>query len=73
MGNKVKYNLKNVHAAKLTKSDDGTFSLCCAEALSPALSAFLWTLRGTSPFYADSIVYFRPTPTTVIPAIWRWR
>lgn len=62
MGNKVKYNLKNVHAAKLTETDsDGTttFSYAESKAIPGAVSISLDAEGETSPFYADGIVYFR--------------
>ena len=62
MGNKVKYNLKNVHAAKLTETvTDGvkTFSYGTPKAIPGAVSIALDAEGETSPFYADGIVYFR--------------
>ena len=62
MGNKVKYNLKNVYAAKLTETDsDGTTTFSYAEpkAIPGAVSISLDAEGETSPFYADGIVYFR--------------
>ena len=62
MGNKIKYNLKNVHAAKLTETDsDGTttFSYAKPKAITGAVSISLDAEGETSPFYADGIVYFR--------------
>ena len=65
MGNKVKYNLKNVHAAKLTetKSDEGvtTYTYGTPQAVPGAVSISLSAEGDTSPFYADGIVYFRTT------------
>lgn len=62
MSNKVKYNLKNVHAAKLTetvtegvKSD----SYATPQAIPGAVSITLDAEGDSSPFYADGIVYFR--------------
>ena len=62
MGNKVKYNLKNVHAAKLTeKVTDGVISYEYAtpKPIPGAVSISLDAEGESSPFYADGVVYFR--------------
>ncbi|MGT2681442.1 major tail protein [Streptococcus porci] len=61
MGNKVKYNLKNVHAAKLTKTPEGTFNYATPKPIPGAVSISLEAEGESSPFYADGIVYFRST------------
>lgn len=62
MGNKVKYNLKNVHAAVLTETETNgvkTFSYGTPKAIPGAVSIALDAEGESSPFYADGIVYFR--------------
>lgn len=59
MGNKVKYNLKNVHAAKMTETDqEGTpsFSYETPQAIPGAVSISLDAEGESSPFYAGGIV-----------------
>ncbi len=62
MGNKIKYNLKNVHAAilKETTTDGKTiYSYDTPKAIPGAVSLSLDAEGDSSPFYADGIVYFR--------------
>ena len=62
MPNKVKYGLKNVHAAILTETVvDGvtTYSYGTPKPVPGAVSISLEAQGETSPFYADDIVYFR--------------
>lgn len=61
-GNKVKYNIKNVYAAKMTETvNDGvsTFTYEQPKPIPGAVSLSLDAEGESSPFYADGIVYFR--------------
>ena len=62
MSNKVKYNLKNVHTAKLTEmvvEGVTSYSYATPQAIPGAVSITLDAEGDSSPFYADGIVYFR--------------
>ena len=62
MGNKVKYNIKNVHAAKMTEiTENGNtiYSYDTPKSLPGAVSISLDAEGDSSPFYADGLVYFR--------------
>lgn len=58
-GNKIKYNLKNVHAALLTKEGNGDFIYDKPMSIPGAVSISLDAEGDSTPFYADGIVYFR--------------
>ena len=59
MSNKIKYNLKNVHAAIQSRDVSGGYSYDTPVAIPGAVSLSLDAQGETSPFYADGIVYFR--------------
>ena len=58
MANKIKYNLKKVYAAVLTKTGD-EYTYATPKAIPGAVSMSLDAEGEASPFYADGIVYFR--------------
>ena len=57
--NKIRYNLKNVHAAKQTEDAEGNYSYAVPKAIPGAVSLSLDAEGDSSPFYADGVVYFR--------------
>lgn len=62
MGNKVKYNIKNVHAAKLTETVTNgvvSYSYGTPKAIPGAVSISFDAEGDMKPFYADGVVYFR--------------
>lgn len=65
MGNKVKYNLKNVHAAKMTETDqEGTpsFSYATPQAIPGAVSISLDAEGESSPFHSMRTALYISVP-----------
>ena len=57
--NKVKFNIKNVHYAKLTEDESGTVTWVTPVKIPGAVSISLSVSGEISQFYADGIVYYQ--------------
>ena len=56
--NKIKYGLKNVHAAIQTETDGGAYSYATPTAIPGAVSLSLEAQGEATPFYADDCEYY---------------
>ena len=57
--NKIKYNLKNVHAAIMSRDNSGGYSYTTPVAIPGAVSLSLDAEGETTPFHADGMVFYR--------------
>ena len=77
MGNKVKYNLKNVHAAKLTETVSKgvtTYTYATPQAIPGAVSISLDAEGDSSPFYIVGRFFEKPCRFSVLNvAVRGWR